>query len=87
MKTAKKAGIKTKDSQPKRQKYILPTPPMSRKTLPAHFGSEKPIYEEDMAGRNTLVYDNVNFFPFFFFLFWTNFYWFCAVKVLFYKIS
>ena len=49
MKTAKRAGLKTKDPTPKRQKYILPTPTMSRKTLPVNFGShgEKPIYEEE----------------------------------------
>ena len=50
LKTAKKAGIKTKDQTPKRQKYILPTPPMSRKTMPASL-SERGFYEEELAGN------------------------------------
>ena len=55
LKTAKKAGLKTKEEQKKR-KYILPTPPTSRRTLPAHFGQSgdhrghSPIFDEELAG-------------------------------------
>ena len=57
MKTAKKAGFKPKDSATsKRQKYVLPTPPLARKTLAVTglHSSDRPAsgsYDEDLSGE------------------------------------
>ena len=54
MKTAKKAGLKSKSSTSK-QKYILPTPPMTRRENGRANGAS---IDEELAGtwRLTLIY-------------------------------
>ena len=53
MKTAKKAGFKPKESTAKRQKYVLPTPPMARRALAGYSSDGRPVsslYEEELSG-------------------------------------
>ena len=59
MKTAKKAGFKTKESGNggKRQKYLMPTPPMARRMLSATLdrdGGSRPssgVWDEELSGE------------------------------------
>ena len=56
MKTARKAGLKPKDSS-RKQKYILPTPPPSRRTMTLEGSQpqkERPsslVFDEELAGE------------------------------------
>ena len=60
LKTARKAGIKSKPSTHK-QKYVLPTPPMLRKNISPRSSdseSERPNSEifDDLSSKNITVY-------------------------------
>ena len=64
MKTARKAGLKSKEP-PRKQKYILPTPPLSRRTLGSQLGgsldyrdqtSHFATYDEELSGKLILHY-------------------------------
>lgn len=58
MKTAKKAGFKTKESGTggKRQKYLVPTPPMARRVLSQNLDKDgsRPssgTWDDELSGR------------------------------------
>lgn len=61
MKTARKAGLKPKESS-RKQKYILPTPPLQRRTLTLEGGQpqkERPsslVFDDELAGKRIAMY-------------------------------